>query len=408
MLAFVLNKDGKPLMPCSPAKARLLLKEGRAKVVRRVPLTIKLLYGSSGYRQTVIPGMDTASKTIGSAAIGNGKVLYQAEVQLRQDVSAKLKQRARFRRTRRSRKTRYRPARFKNRGSSRAKGRLAPSIRSKVQSHLREKAFVESILPVSQWKAEVAEFDIHKITDPAVTGKEYQEGEQKGFYNTKSYVLHRDGYKCRSKQKKVKHSKKLNVHHIMFREHGGSDAPSNLITLCKSCHDALHAGKFQIKGRRSKTKHPTQTGIIKSILASIWDFLPTFGYETKFKREQCLNWPKTHANDAVAICCRDGELVIPNSYVYFKRHVAKGDYQRTRGSRSEKHIPTGKLFGFRKFDLIKTSVGTGFVKGKRSSGYFSLSDLDDHVINPSVNVRDAIRISARTTTLTEGRYSSHT
>ena len=98
----------------------------------------------------------------------------------------------------------------------------------------------------------------------------------------------------------------------------------------------------------------------------------------------------------------------PESYVYFKRHIAKGDYRQTNGSRSEKRIPTGKLFGFRKFDLIKTSAGIGFVKGKRSSSRFCIAHLDGTVINPSVNIRGAVRISARCTTLTEGRHSSHT
>lgn len=53
MLAYVINKHGKPLMPCHPAKARQLLKESKARVFRRTPFTIQLLYGSSGYKQPV-------------------------------------------------------------------------------------------------------------------------------------------------------------------------------------------------------------------------------------------------------------------------------------------------------------------------------------------------------------------
>jgi len=34
MLVYVLNKKGKPLMPCSPRKARLLLENGDAKVIK--------------------------------------------------------------------------------------------------------------------------------------------------------------------------------------------------------------------------------------------------------------------------------------------------------------------------------------------------------------------------------------
>ena len=195
MLVYVLNHHGKPLMPCSPARARHLLKDGKAKVVRRDPFTIKLLFGSSGYTQNVVAGMDTGSKTIGAAAIANGKVVYQAEVTLRDDVSGTMKQRATYRRTRRGRKTRYRQPRWSNRASLHADGRLAPSIRSKVESHLRERDFVERILPVRRWKVELASFDIHKITNPDVEGAGYQEGAQKDFYNVKAYVLHRDGYK---------------------------------------------------------------------------------------------------------------------------------------------------------------------------------------------------------------------
>jgi 5-methylcytosine-specific restriction endonuclease McrA len=402
MEVYVLNKKGKPLMPCSPVIARLLLKEGKAKVVKRTPFTIKLLRESTDYTQEIVAGMDTGSKAIGCAAIANGKVIYQSEVQSRQDVSKKMEQRRMYRRNRRNRKTRYRKARWQNRVSMREEGRLAPSIKSKVDSHLREKKFVESILPISQWKVETASFDIHKISNPDVKKWEYQKGNQKGFYNVKAYVLHRDGYQCQNcKNKKGK----LHIHHIVFRSKGGTDTPSNLITLCESCHDKLHAGEFEIKGNRSKTKHATEIGIVKSQLKKqLGNFEETFGYETKFKREQILQLPKSHHFDAVAICSKDGEIVSLNNDVYFKKHVSKGDYQQTKGVRSERKIPTGKLFGFRKFDYIQTPKLSGWVKGKRSTGFFAISDLDGRVINPSVNVKkDCIRLKTRTTTLIERR-----
>ena len=403
LLVFVLNRAGKPLMPTTPPKARHMLKDGKAKVVRRDPFTIKLLFGSSGYRQEIVGGMDTGSKTVGCAAIANGCVLYQSEVTLRQDVSGKMQQRAMYRRTRRGRKTRYRPARWSNRASMRATDRLAPSLRSKVESHLRERNFVESILPVSRWKVELAQFDIHKITNPDVEGAGYQDGKQKGFYNVKAYVLHRDGYECQS-GRKIKHDAKLHVHHVVFRSNGGSNVPTNLTTLCETCHADLHAGKFELKTRRkAKTKHATEVGIVKGgILRSGWLFETAFGYETKFKREQCLGWAKGHAADAVAIACEEGEIVRPSAQLYRKRHVARGDYQQTSGARSETRIPTGKLFGLRKFDLIHTSKGTGFVKGKRSRGAFVLMNVDGIALKgePNVKTQPFTRLTARTTTLT--------
>ena len=402
MRVYIINQRKQPLMPTTSQKAKRLLKAGKAKVVWCNPFTIQLLVATGENRQEIIAGMDTGSKTIGCAAITNSKVVYQSEVQIRQNISRKMEQRAMYRRNRRGRKTRYRKPRWENRASMRKGGRLAPSIKSKVDSHLREKKFVESILPISSWKVETASFDIHKISNPDVEGNDYKNGNQKGFYNVKAYVLHRDGYQCQKcKAKNIK----LHVHHLMFRSNGGTDTPKNLIVLCESCHDKLHEGRIVIKGSRSKTKHATEIGIVKSQLKKHFgEFTETYGYETKFKREQILQLPKTHYNDAVAICCEEDEIVDPSNIVLFKRHVAKGDYQQTKGSRSEKKIPTGKLFGLRKFDLVETMKSTGFVKGKRSTGFFAISDLNGDVVSPSVNVKkNCIRLQARTTTLTERR-----
>ncbi|GAB6156066.1 hypothetical protein JCM17380_48180 [Desulfosporosinus burensis] len=56
MLTYVLNQNGKPLMPCKSSKARRLLKQSKAKVVKLEPFTIQLLHGSSGYKQPNYPG----------------------------------------------------------------------------------------------------------------------------------------------------------------------------------------------------------------------------------------------------------------------------------------------------------------------------------------------------------------
>lgn len=392
-------------MPTTPRKAKLLLKENKAKVTCKLPFTIKLTTPTGETIQSVIAGMDTGSKIIGCAAVTNGHVVYSSEIQIRQDVSKKMQARKMYRRTRRGRKTRYRPSRWANRSSMKANGRLAPSIRSKVESHLREKAFVESILPVSEWIVETASFDTHRITNPDVVGKNYQNGNQKGFYNLKAYILSRDNYKCQSKQK-VKHSEKLHVHHIIFRSKGGTDTPDNLITLCEDCHKNLHAKKFELKTGKSRTKHATEVGIVKSQLKRCWDFKETFGYETKYFREQILKLDKAHYLDAIAICGQSN--IILSDSILHKKHVSAGDYQQTKGNRSEKKLPTGKLFGLRKFDFVRTSKGIGFIKGKRSSGYFALMDILNNTVTASVNVRkNCQRLTARTTTMIqEGGNSS--
>jgi len=407
MFVYVINKNGNPLMPCTPAKAKHLLKAGKAKVISNEPFTIKLLWDCEEHTQEITAGMDTGTKTIGCAAITSDKVIYQSEIGIRQDVSRKMTQRKAYRRSRRGRKLRYRKPRFLNRASMRREGRLAPSIRSKVDSHLRERNFVESILPVTRWKVELASFDINKITNSDVKGKDYQQGPQKDYYNTKAYILHRDNYQCQNKKcKNKKKNIKLHVHHIIPRAAGGTNIPSNLIVICEDCHYDLHQGKFKIEGNRSKTKHATEMGIVKSQLEKQFgDFTKTYGYETKFKREKVLQLPKSHINDAIAICCEDGELVTPDNIIYFKKHVPSGDYKQTNGRRSERTIPTGKLFGLRKFDLVQTSKGIGFVRGKRSTGFFKITDLDWNVIGAAINIKkNCKRLSASSTTLIKRRH----
>src|SRR5713226_8028700 len=112
-LVYVLTPDGKPLMPCVPAIARLLLKEGKAKVVRRTPFTIKLLTPSkTTYTQPVTLGVDTGSAVVGVASADeSANILYLSEVELRNDIAATMKERASKRRNRRNRQTRYRQPR---------------------------------------------------------------------------------------------------------------------------------------------------------------------------------------------------------------------------------------------------------------------------------------------------------
>lgn len=114
MIVYVINKHGKVLMPCQPRKARLLLKEKKAKIVSYNPFTIQLSYGSYGYKQDITVGIDTGSKHVGVAIVSEDKVLYKAEIELRQDVKENLQTRKTYRRARRS-KLRYRQPRFLNR-----------------------------------------------------------------------------------------------------------------------------------------------------------------------------------------------------------------------------------------------------------------------------------------------------
>ena len=118
-MVYVLNKDGQPLMPTSRyGKVRRLLKEGKAKVVKRCPFTIQLMYSSTNYTQPITLGVDAGSKHIGLSATTKEKELYASDVELRNDIVDLLSARRELRRSRRNRKLRYRATRFNNRVST--------------------------------------------------------------------------------------------------------------------------------------------------------------------------------------------------------------------------------------------------------------------------------------------------
>ena len=96
IVVYVLAADRTPLMPCIPVIARLLLKDGKAKVIRRTPFTIKLLArAEESYTQPLTLGVDTGSSVIGSAvADQNRHVLYLSEVEVRNDIAQRMKERA--------------------------------------------------------------------------------------------------------------------------------------------------------------------------------------------------------------------------------------------------------------------------------------------------------------------------
>ena len=139
-MVYVLNTNGQPLMPTNRhGKVKHLLKQGKAKVVKRCPFTIKLLYDSTNYTQNLTLGVDTGSGTIGTAVSDKkGNIVYMSKVIVRNDITSKLTQRAKYRRNRRNRKTRYRKARWLNRKNSIKSDRFSPTMISKFHSHIKE------------------------------------------------------------------------------------------------------------------------------------------------------------------------------------------------------------------------------------------------------------------------------
>ncbi|MBE3561989.1 MAG: HNH endonuclease, partial [Ktedonobacteraceae bacterium] len=300
MKVYVLSQEGTPLMPTTPRRARLWLKEKRARIARREPFTIRLRFAPRHSIQAATVGVDTGSQTVGIAAVANGEVLLQAEVHLRTEISRQMLQRRQYRRNRRSRKTRYRPARFANR--RRKQGWLPPTVRAKVNATVKAVRFVASLLPVSQVHVEVASFDSQKMQNPEISGVEYQQGELQG-YQVREYLLVKWNRRCAYCGAT---GVPLQVEHIIPKARRGSDRVSNLTLACQPCNQrkgnrtAAECGHAQIEAQaRLPLRDAAQVSAMKT--AIIGDLQRLFdnervhvryGYETKYQRTQVLHLPK--------------------------------------------------------------------------------------------------------------------
>jgi len=302
VVVFVLNKYGKPLMPCKPAKARHLLKKGKARVISINPFAIQLLYGSGGAVQLITLGVDPGYDKTGFSVTTDAKELMSGEVQLRKDVSKKLSERRTYRRNRRSRLW-HREPRFNNRVASKKKSWLAPSIKHRLDAHINLVEKIKNLLPISEVIVEVASFDTQKMMNPEISGVEYQRGELQG-YEVKEYLLEKWGRRCAYCGKK---NVGLETEHIVSKSRGGTDRVSNLTIACRECNlkkDSMTAEEFgypDIQKRANQSlKEAAFMNSIRWRIVNVLNCKWTYGYITKYNRKK-LGLDKSHINDAFII-----------------------------------------------------------------------------------------------------------
>ena len=215
-------------MPCTQRKARLLLKEGKAKIHKYNPFTIQLTIPTGENKQDCHVGIDTGAKHIGLAITSENKVLFKGEVELRQDVKTNLDARRIYRYNRRSRKTRYRKSRYLNRKTE--NNWLPPSLQNRINHTYRWIDEMCNLVPNPMLHIEVGKFDAAKIINPEIQGIDYQHGQTYGFYDVRYFVFARDNYTCQCCGKSK--DKILYTHHILYKSQGGTDRADNLITVC--------------------------------------------------------------------------------------------------------------------------------------------------------------------------------
>lgn len=389
-MVYVISADGKPLMPTRRyGKVRHLLNDGLARVVKRCPFTIQLMYQTKEFTQPVSLGIDAGSKTVGVSATTESRVLYESEVTLRNDIVELLSTRREARRTRRNRKTRYRKPRFLNRVKSKHKGWLAPSIEQKIRTHERIISDVQKILPITKITVETAAFDTQLLKAeehglPLPEGRDYQQGEQLYAWNVREYVLFRDGHKCRCCRGRS-NDPVLEVHHMQSRKVGG-DAPNNLVTLCHTCHKRYHEGRITLPEdikRGNRYNDAAFMGVMRWTLYSrlkeqYGDMVHlTYGYITKNTRIR-HGLPKAHHIDARCIsghqdAVSDGTMYVLKKVRCHNRQIHK--FKVSKGGVRKRNQAQYSVKGFRLYDKVFAKERKWYIHGRRLKGAFVLKTL---------------------------------
>jgi 5-methylcytosine-specific restriction endonuclease McrA len=387
MAVFVLDKQGKPLMPCSEKRARLLLKRGRARVHRITPFVIRLVdrLASESKLQPIHYKLDPGGKKTGIALVliredGSTRVLFLLELKHRGDlIRDKLTQRRNYRRARRNRKTRYRKPRFQNR--RRKEGWLPPSLRHRIDTVMSWFSRMKRWSPITEICMELNRFDTQLIQNPEIGGVEYQQGELAG-YELREYLLEKWGRKCAYCGKT---DIPLQIEHIEPRARGGSNRASNLTLACEQCNQKKGNKSIEqfLKNKPELRKqiHQRQKTPLRDaacINATRWQLyhelqktgLPVkiaSGGRTKYNRSR-LNIPKTHALDAA--CVGDVTALVDwQCPVLEARCMGRGQYQRTRLDKNGRVrgycTRTKQIHGFQTGDLVRAVVP----KGKKAGVY---------------------------------------
>ena len=392
-LVFVIDTNKQPLAPCSPRRAKLLLKNRKAAVFRCVPFTLIL---KRSVENPTLPEcrlkIDPGSKTTGLAVVNEqtGRVIFAAEITHRgQRIRDALLSRRAIRRNRRQRKTRYRQPRFLNR--TRPAGWLAPSLQSRIENVLTWVTRLRRACPITAISQELVRFDTQLMQNAEVSGVAYQQGELAG-YEVREYLLEKWGRACAYCKKT---GIPLQVEHITPKARGGSDRVSNLTLACQPCNQkkgSQTAAEFGFPAIQAQAKAPLKDAA--AVNTTRWALyrrlgetgLPVevgTGGRTKYNRTR-LGLSKTHWIDAACVGANTPET-LETAGVKALSITAMGHGTR-RMCRTNKHgfpiqhrTRQKRHFGFQTGDLVRTVRRRGKYAGTwvsrvvvRASGVFDI------------------------------------
>ena len=411
MGVFVLDRNRQPLDPCHPARARALLRAGRAAVFRRFPFTILLhdrMRATSvvhDHRLKIDPG----SKTTGLALLAGTRVLWAAELSHRgQRITAALAARRALRRGRRQRQTRYRQARSLNR--TRPAGWLPPSLWSRIGNVMTWVERLARSCPITALSQEVVRFDMQRMQHAEVTGVAYQQGELAG-YEVREYLLekwHRTCAYCGAKDMP------LEVKHIVPKVRAGSNRVSNLTLACRACNEkkgvqtAAEFGYPQIQAQAKQrlqdaaAVNATRWALYHQLCATGLPVETGTGGRTKYNRTR-LGLAKSHWADAACVGASTPDTLEVTGLQplgikamgHGTRQMCRTDAHGFPQSHRGRHK---RYFGMQTGDLVQAVVPTGTYRGTwvsrvvvKASGWF---DLVIHGKKASVHHKHCTRLWA--------------
>lgn len=397
---FVVDHERRPLMPTTPARARILLKQRKAAILRRFPFV--LILKEPRPDEVVNPlrvKLDPGSKTSGIAVVDNqrGEVVWAAEVTHRSaQIREALITRRAVRRSRRNRHTRYRPAKYANR--RRPKGWLAPSLRSRVHHLSTWVIRLSRWCPVGALSLELVRFDTALLQNPSIAGVEYQHGTLWGT-EVRQYLLEQWQHRCSYCQAT---GVPLEVDHVHPRSKGGSDRLANLVIACRPCNEAkgnqpievFLADRPEVLARVQAQRHTPlhDAAAVNSTRWALYERLKGLGLPVETGSGGLTKWnrtsrklPKQHWIDAACT----GRSTPERLHVQHARPwliQAHGRQTRRMTNGDTYGFPRGRakgpscVFGFKTGDLVRARVTKGKKQGVyvgrvaiKSDGYFKLT-----------------------------------
>ena len=371
---FLLDTNYKPLNPIHPAKARQYLRNRKAVIYKQFPFTLILKASCTEAEiQPLKLKIDPGAKFTGIALVddNSGDVVWAAQLQHRGfAIRDSLTSSRQLPRSRRNRKTRYRQPRFLNRTGP--KGWLPPSLQSRVANIETWVKRLQKVANIQAISFELVRFDMQKMRNRDIQGKEYQQGTLVG-YETREYAY------CGAKDVP------LEIEHIHPKSKGGSNAVTNLTLSCHKCNTAKSTQDIKDflkdKSRLAKILKQAKKPLADAAFVNVtrWALFTILketglpieigsGGLTKFNRCQ-QNLPKTHWFDAACVGESTPTLKIKGVKPLLITANGHGTRQMCRTDKYGfpcRYVPRFKFVkGFQTGDIVKAVV----TKGKKIGTY---------------------------------------